>query len=358
MNTISLPERYQHSFFNYIEKLNINCYKYTLFRHEDRNIVIPDTTRFTIEFEDCVVVVSITRENETPLFDGNNLTFLLKISLSHDSLDLLKRLVKSILDRDPCDGKVQLYHSRHSGYWDRGNQVYGQTLENIFLPSDVKNSVINHIDSFLANRDRYLKFGRTYKLCFLFTGVPGAGKSSFIKSIALKYNRPIYVLSLSKKMDDDSLQGLMSEIKENSILILEDIDSFFIDREANHINVSFSAILNLFDGLVTPGNGTILFMTANHPKRLDSALVRPGRVDKIIEFDYPRKREINDAFASIAGGSDFDEFYKLMKGNISMAAVIDYLFRHPEDYLANIDELNDQTKLLCEINDGNAGFYK
>ena len=267
-------------------------------------------------------------------------------------------MVVSILDREPCFGKVHLYHSRHSGYWDRGNQVYGQSLENIFLPSDVKNSVINHIDSFLANRDRYLKFGRTYKLCFLFTGVPGAGKSSFIKSIALKYNRPIYILSLSKKLDDESLQGLMSEIKENSILILEDIDSFFIDREANQVNVSFSAILNLFDWLVTPGNGTILFMTAKHPKRLDSALVRPGRVDKIIEFDYPRKRELSDAFTSIVCGSDFNEFYKLLKGDISMAAVIDYLFRHSDDYLANIDELNDQTKLLCEINDGNAGFYK
>jgi chaperone BCS1 len=360
MNTVSLPERYQNLFFNYIEPLKIKCDTFTVVRHEENDMVVPGNTTFSIDFEDSVVVVAISRENESPLFDGNSLTFLLKITLRHDSLDLLKRLVVSILEcRYIKNGaSIQLFHSRHCGYWDRGNRVYGQTLENIFLPSEVKNSVINHIDSFLANRERYLKFGRTYKLCFLFTGVPGAGKSSFIKSIALKYNRPIYILSLSKKLEDESLQGLMGEVKENSIIVLEDIDSFFIDREANDVNVSFSAILNLFDGLFTPGNGTILFMTANNPKRLDNALVRPGRVDKIVQFEYPRKREINDAFNSIVGGSDFNEFHKLLKGDISMAAIIDYLFRHPDDYLANIDELNDQTKLLCEINDGNASFYK
>lgn len=360
MNTVSLPERYQNLFFNYIEPLKIKCDRFTVVRHEDNDMVVPGNTTFTIDFEDSVVVVAINRENETPLYDGNSLTFLLKITLRHDSLELLKRLVVSILERRYIKNgaSIQLFHSRHCGYWDKGNRVYGQTLENIFLPSEVKNSVINHIESFLANRDRYIKFGRTYKLCFLFTGVPGAGKSSFIKSIALKYNRPIYILSLSKKLEDESLQGLMSEIKENSILILEDIDSFFIDREAKEINVSFSAILNLFDGLFTPGNGTILFMTANNLKQLDNALVRPGRVDKIVEFDYPRKLEIKDAFDSIIGDGNFNEFYGFLKGNISMAAIIDYLFRYPVNYLENVDELNEQTKLLETINTGNANFYK
>jgi len=359
MNTISLPERYQASFFNYIEPLKLNCDTFTVCRYEDRDIVVPSNTTFTIDFQGSVVVVAISRENESPLFDGNCLTFLLKITLRNESLDLLKRLVQTILDRHPTNGaSIQLFHSRHCGYWDKGNRVYGQTLDDIFLPSDVKTSVIGHIDSFLANRDRYLKFGRTYKLCFLFTGVPGAGKSSFIKSIAMKYNRPIYILSLSKKLEDEALQGLMGEVKENSVIVLEDIDSFFVDREAKEVNVSFSAILNLFDGLFTPGNGTILFMTANNPERLDTALVRPGRVDKIVQFDYPRKREIGDAFASIVGGGDFNEFHRLLNGNISMAAIIDYLFRHPVDYMENVDELNNQAKLLQDINNGNASFYK
>ena len=151
----------------------------------------------------------------------------------------------------------------------------------------------------------------------------------------------------------------MGEVPENSIIVLEDIDSFFIDREAKSVNVSFSAILNLFDGLFTPGNGTILFMTANNPEQIDNALIRPGRVDKIVKFDYPRKKEIGEAFESIVGGDNFGEFYKQIAGNnISMAAIIDYLFRHTTDYLECIEELNTHTKLLHEINNGNQHFYK
>jgi len=39
-----------------------------------------------------------------------------------------------------------------------------------------------------------------------------------------------------------------------------------------------------------------------------------------------------------------------------MAAIIDYLFRHPVNYMENVDELNNQAKLLKDINNGNASF--
>ena len=113
----------------------------------------------------------------------------------------------------------------------------------------------------------------------------------------------------------------------------------------------------MFDGLYSPGNGSILFMTANNPERLDPALIRPGRVDKIIKFDYPRKKEINDAFNAIIGDSqdNFNNFYKTINGsNISMAGIVDYLFRHPRDYLDAVSELNEHTKLLHEITEKNS----
>jgi SpoVK/Ycf46/Vps4 family AAA+-type ATPase len=133
-----------------------------------------------------------------------------------------------------------------------------------------------------------------------------------------------------------------------------------MDREAKDINISFSAILNMFDGLFSPGNGSILFMTANNPERLDTALIRPGRVDRIVKFDYPRRKEINDAFDKLTENSgNFTDFWNSIQGKqISMAGIIDYLFRHPVDYLECIDELNDHTKVLGEITNKNAGFYK
>jgi len=306
------------------------------------------------------MIVNIFYENKEPKFDGNKLGYLLKITVSHNDLNLLKEFVEKSTNSNNSSGTIDIYNSRHHGYWDSSNKIYAQSLENIFLPVETKELVIKHIDSFLENKDRYLSFGRVYKLCFLFTGVPGSGKSSFIKCIAKHYNRSIYVLSLSKKLDDEALNTLIAEIKEESILVLEDIDSFFVDRDPKDINVSFSSILNMFDGLFSPSNGTILFMTANNPDRLDHALIRPGRVDKIVKFDYPRKKEILQAFGVIVGNTEhFDQFYKSINGSkISMAAIVDYLFRHPLDYLECIVELNEHTQLLGEITEKGQSFYK
>jgi chaperone BCS1 len=49
--------------------------------------------------------------------------------------------------------------------------------------------------------------------------------------------------------------------------------------------VDLSGLLNVLDGIVdTPGR--IFVMTSNHPEKLDSALIRPGRVDKILHLSY------------------------------------------------------------------------
>ena len=116
----------------------------------------------------------------------------------------------------------------------------------------------------------------------------------------------------------------------------------------------------MFDGLFSPGNGCILFMTGNNPERLDSALIRPGRVDQIIKFDYPKKKEVQKAFNAIVSDDpeNFANFYKNISGSqISMAGIVDYLFRHPTDYLDCISELNTHTQLLHEITDKSSKLY-
>jgi ATP-dependent 26S proteasome regulatory subunit len=362
MKSIIISDCCTRQFLNYIEKNHKYAYEQIdLFRistGEDKGTLIPYISEFYINYDDTIIYVEIKKENETPLYNGMQLGYLISIIVSNVDLTKLKTFVNiSTNHKEESVGNIEMYHSRSRGYWEKSSKIIGQTLENIFLPQEVKDTIVKHIDCFIANKERYLKFGRVYKQCFLLTGVPGAGKSSLIKAIAMKYNRPIYALTLTKKLEDESLTELFSEVKENSIIVLEDIDAFFVDRQAQDINVSFSAILNLFDGLFSPGNGIILFMTGNNPERLDSALIRPGRVDKIIKFDYPKKREVNQAFDAIVGHSieQFNTFYKSISGTqISMAGIVDYLFRHPEDYLDCINELNTHTQLLHEITDKNS----
>jgi hypothetical protein len=361
MNTILIPNSYQQQFFNYISTNHKDCYDqvkiFNICKYESKDLIVP-YSNFSINALGSTFEITISHENQTPLFDGNDLAYLLKVTISNKYLELLSELAQLIIDKKG-DGLIQIYNcvatSTHA-YWIKSSREHGQTIDNIFIPTETKTQIIKHIDSFINNKERYLKFGRVYKLCFLFTGVPGSGKSSLIKAVSIKYNRPIYILNLSKSLTDMTLIQLLDEIKPNSIVVLEDIDAFFVDRDSKDTNVSFSGILNLFDGIFSPGNGIMLFMTANNPERLDHALIRPGRVDKIIKFDYPKKKEIMDAFNSIIGNTEhFTQFYKNISGSqLSMAGIVDYLFRHNDDYLDCISELNEHTKLLHEITEKNS----
>jgi len=354
MNSLLIPEDYHRSFFKYIKDKVTSVTNFTIRKSEDSVVIVPYISEFKVPFKETFIDVSISKPFNKPIYNGNNVDYFIEIIVKSDSMETLKDFMNSFTNPNESYGEIIIYHSNHNGYWNKSANVYGQKLENIYLSENVKTEILNHIDSFLNNRDRYLKFGRSYKLCFLFTGVPGAGKSSLIKSLSMKYSRPIYILNLSKKLDDEHLNSLMSEIQKNSILVLEDIDSFFVDRESKDINVSFSAILNAFDGICSPSNGVIIIMTANNPERLDTALIRPGRVDRIIKFDYPRKKEIKSAFNSIIGEIGFEEWYKSIAGSkISMAGIVDYLFRHPDDYLEKVSEINDHTSLLHEITERN-----
>ena len=85
---------------------------------------------------------------------------------------------------------------------------------------------------------------------------------------------------------DDGLNRALNDAPPNSIILLEDIDGIFVEREAVNKNphrrrrrrVTFAGLLNALDG-VRSQEGRILFMTTNHREKLDPALLRPGRCD-------------------------------------------------------------------------------
>jgi len=54
--------------------------------------------------------------------------------------------------------------------------------------------------------------------------------------------------------------------------------------------LNLAGLLNVLDGVVdTPGR--LLILTSNHPEKLDPALIRPGRVDRLIHLGYLRPAE-------------------------------------------------------------------
>jgi chaperone BCS1 len=327
---------------------------------KNKATIRPHLGEFHWKYENEVYLISYKEEGKPIDYGGP--TYFKRLSVKHPNMKQLTDFVTHALtfSKEIDRQKIKLYYNKSRGYWDKFHNVYAQPLEKIFMDEKIKNSIINHIDVFLHNKAKYVRYGRPYKLNFLFTGLPGSGKTSLVKALALKYNRPVYILSFPKNLTDESLIDLITEIKDDSIVLLEDIDAFFSERKAVDINVSFSCVINILDGTLCRGNGVITFLSANNPERLDPALIRPGRIDRIIRFDYPKRSEIEKAFIDLTDSSaGFESFYNKIKSmRISMSGIVDYLFRHPTDFLEAINELIENTQLLEElVNNKNDKMY-
>ena len=162
----------------------------------------------------------------------------------------------------------------------------------------------------------------------------------------------IHIINLGPKVDDSTFMSAVSNLPNNTILLLEDIDALFVERKANDSNksmVSFSGILNVLDGMAMK-SGLVTFMTTNFVNRLDKALIRPSRVDLIVRFDDATKEQISQMFHKFfPEREDFEKFYdKICYLKCSICAIQKF-FMHLKFNTINIEKELFNSKFLKEI---------
>ena len=69
------------------------------------------------------------------------------------------------------------------------------------------------------------------------------------------------------------------------MILIEDVDAFFQSRTKAdaQVRVSYSGFINALDG-VAAHEGSVVFLTTNHPQLIDEAAIRSGRVDFRLEL--------------------------------------------------------------------------
>lgn len=222
---------------------------------------------------------------------------------------------------------------------------------------------VKHIDSLVINTDKYghcstykliddlKKFQQskelrlqkclTFKKTILFHGKPGTGKTSLVNVIANQLNCSIFAFNsiehfskhISSKNADDEMQ----------ILLLDEVDTY---RESSKENTAGrdlkGELLLTLDGVDSVSNAIIILCT-NHIEKLDKAILRPGRIDDIIEILYWGIDDLNSYLKYMLDGTlvfDKENYYHL-DGLIQPAKIHSIV----EQYNLNSSKINNEILL-------------
>ena len=220
-------------------------------------------------------------------------------------------------------------------YWYENEFESTRTFDNMYFEN--KENILKEIDFFSNNEQWYIENGEPYNLGIGLKGIPGTGKTTFIKCLANRLKRHIIQIPLNRvKSEEDFFKAFYEKTyvssNENSIdfkdkiIVFEDIDcmsdvilkrkeddnddvnsikdvldTYIISNgsnvkgNSNNVNIknitsndkkssiTLSFILNTIDGLIET-SGRIIVISSNYYDKLDDALIRPGRIDMLLDL--------------------------------------------------------------------------
>lgn len=248
-----------------------------------------------------------------------------------------------------------------------------KSLSNLF--GEQIQTVTERIKLFQNDKEWYENKGIPYTFGLLLHGVPGCGKTSLIKAISKDTQRHILNIKLSSSITLTQLRNLFYSDKikiftdtntplhyitipvEQRIYVMEDVDCLtsllnqrstkqeeilseedikaikMLGKERweqmknlNTDKVTLSDILNIIDGVLeTPGR--ILILTTNYPEKLDTALLRPGRIDLLVNFTECNTLQLRQMFEHFYDG-EFDFNYSLLENSYTPAYIQEIFLRY------------------------------
>ena len=165
---------------------------------------------------------------------------------------------------------------------------YGELEFEIMELKSNPNIILNKDTELIIERDikHELTLDREKRI-YLFTGSYGNGKTETILKIgkqSIEENNMTFFYVKNSKLFT-SVISIAPQYGHCGVF-LEDIDEIASGSERDG---AANDILNKMDGLDTKGFGIKVFLTTNHPERLNPALRRPGRLDRVIPILNPTK---------------------------------------------------------------------
>lgn len=234
------------------------------------------------------------------------------------------------------DKKKASVYMRNYNSWDRLTGVKLKGFNTIFL--EEKQQIIDDLNRFTSTLDVYKRLEVAYKRGYLFYGAPGNGKSTIAGAIAETLNKDLYILDINEVASNIELKELFSRLPNGAVLLLEEIDKIYGRTALAGNQKDLGGLLNALSGIGQKQN-IITVMTTNYPEELDSALLRAGRCDMILEIKNPTIGTIREYIKHVfdRDGMEIDSQLSIPFVDLQEVAL-----KHILDYDACVLELNNK----------------
>ncbi|KAI0398700.1 P-loop containing nucleoside triphosphate hydrolase protein [Xylaria palmicola] len=207
------------------------------------------------------------------------------------STEPIKRLIQTC--QDYADRQTEFFviiyaRDRYGMSWQPKARKPIRRVDTVHFDDDLKQALLTDMRKYLDPTTKRLYQSRSmpYRRDYLFFGPPGTGKSSLSTALAGEFGLDLYEVKIPCVASDQDLEQMFQEIPPQCIVLLEDVDAIWTDRDSEkddgqavaRSSCTLAGLLGVLDG-VGSAEGRIVILTTNKPDRLDNALVRPGRVD-------------------------------------------------------------------------------
>ncbi|KRH93426.1 26S proteasome regulatory complex, ATPase RPT1 [Pseudoloma neurophilia] len=154
------------------------------------------------------------------------------------------------------------------------------------------------VEAPLLNPEKFINLGIDPPKGVLLYGPPGTGKTLLAKAVANRTNATFIRVIGSELLQKYVGEGArmvreifeMAKRKKACIIFFDEVDAFgstrYSESDDNEVQRTMLELINQLDGFESRGNIKVI-MATNRPDTLDPALLRPGRLDRKVEFSLP-----------------------------------------------------------------------